>query len=224
MTRVISYRIEEIRARLLTHGGSALSDTELLALLLRTEFADRDTTELAAGLLGKHQTLRSLIKASGEDCTTTLGLSEACRCQLEASAEMARRLLKERISRGKVLSNPAQVKRYLRVRLSDRPREIFFCMYLNKRHSLMATEELFQGTLDNTYIYLREVVRACLKHRAAAVIFAHNHPSGTAEPSDADRRITVRLKDALELIEVALLDHLVVGANEVVSFSERGIL
>ena len=143
--------------------------------------------------------------------------------QLQAVLEMSSRYLKERLNRGAALSDPDSVRFYLSTRLRDRPAEVFACLFLDNRHHVLQYEELFQGTIDSATVHPREVVRNAIKHNAAAVIFAHNHPSGIAEPSQADERITQKLKDALALIDVRVLDHFVVG-EQIVSFAERGLL
>jgi DNA repair protein RadC len=153
-----------------------------------------------------------------------LGLGPAKYAQLQACLEMARRHLGEALERGKPLTDPAATRKYLLAKLRDMPHEVFACLYLDNRHRVIAFEELFRGTIDGTSVHPREVVRAALKHNAAALIFAHNHPSGVAEPSDADRRLTRRLQDALALVDIRVLDHFVVGDGEVASFAERGWL
>ncbi|MHB8425145.1 MAG: RadC family protein [Gammaproteobacteria bacterium] len=142
----------------------------------------------------------------------------------EEIIELAETILRERVERGQALTDPAAVKRWLITRLSDRPHEVFCVLYLDNRHRVIAFEELFRGTLDGASVHPREVVKQALQHNAAAVIFVHNHPSGIAEPSDADRRLTQRLKDALALMDIRTLDHFVIGGVEAVSFAERGWL
>ncbi|MHB8425636.1 MAG: RadC family protein, partial [Gammaproteobacteria bacterium] len=156
-------------------------------------------------------------------CAAT-GLGPAKYAQLQAVLEMARRYLGESLKRGNPLVDPQTTRSYLISRLRDLPQEVFCCLYLDNRHRVIALEELFRGTLDGASVYPRVVVRKALEHNAAALIFAHNHPSGIAEPSDADRRLTQRLKEALALVDIRVLDHFVVGDGEAVSFAERGLL
>ncbi|MGH8415149.1 MAG: RadC family protein, partial [Gammaproteobacteria bacterium] len=152
------------------------------------------------------------------------GLGPAKYAQLQAVLEMARRHLGETLQRGEPLTDPAATRQYLITRLRDLPQEVFCCLYLDNRHRVIAFEELFHGTLDGASVHPREVLRKALGHNAAAIIFAHNHPSGVAEPSDADRRLTQRLKEALALVDIRVLDHFVVGDGKAVSFAERGLL
>jgi len=142
----------------------------------------------------------------------------------EEIVSLAESILRERVERGEPLTDPAAVKRWLIARLSNRPHEVFCVMYLDNRHHVLAFEELFRGTIDGASVHPREVVKQALQYNAAAVIFTHNHPSGVAEPSDADRRLTQRLKDALALVDIRTLDHFVIGGAEAVSFTERGLL
>jgi DNA repair protein RadC len=194
---------ERPREKLLAHGPQALSDAELLA---------------------RFGGLRVLLAASSEELCQARGLGEAKYVQLAAALELGRRFLAEKLQRADALNSPEDVRRYLQARLRDLPHEVFGCLFLDNRHRVLAFEELYRGTLNGTAVYPRGVVERALRHNAAAVILVHNHPSGVAEPSRADEVLTARLKEALALIEVRLLDHLVVGDGEMVSFSERGLI
>ncbi len=214
---------ERPREKLLLRGAQALSDAELLAIFLRTGTRGKTAVDLARELLHEFGSLRALFEADEAHFCKANGLGQAKYVQLQAVLEMASRYLKERLARGAALSDPDSVRFYLSSRLRHKPAEVFACLFLDNRHQVIQYEELFQGTIDSATVHPREVVRNALKHNAAAVIFAHNHPSGIAEPSQADERITQRLKEALALIDVRVLDHFVVG-EQVVSFAERGLL
>lgn len=214
---------ERPREKLLARGPQALSDAELLAIFLRTGVRGKSAVDLARELLRQHAGLRGLLNADAESLSVTPGLGPAKCAQLQATLELARRHLGEALERGAPLTDPAATRRYLIARLRDRFQEVFACLYLDTRHRVIAFEELFHGTLDGASVHPREVVRQALRHNAAALIFAHNHPSGVAEPSDADRRLTQRLKEALGLVDIRVLDHFVVGDGEAVSFAERGL-
>ncbi|RMG54138.1 MAG: JAB domain-containing protein [Gammaproteobacteria bacterium] len=214
---------ERPRERLLAHGAEALTDAELLAIFLRTGVAGHSAVDLARELLDHWGGLRGLLTAGREEFCAVRGLGDAKYAQLQAVLEMARRHLHESMKRGTAMENPAVTCRWLRARLRDRPQEVFACLFLDSRHRLLRYEELFHGTIDGASVHPREVVRAALRHNAAALIVAHNHPSGVAEPSRADIAITQRLRDALSLVDVRLLDHVVVG-EDCVSLAERGLL
>jgi DNA repair protein RadC len=215
---------ERPREKLLARGPAALSDAELLAIFLRTGVPGRTAVDLARDLLSRFGSLRALLSASIEDFSAERGLGTATYAQLQAVTEMARRHLAEELERGEAMSDPGRVRRFLSARLRDLPHEVFACLYLDNRHRVIQYEELFRGTIDGASVPPREVVKAALGRNAAAVIFAHNHPSGVAEPSDADQRITRRLRDALSLVDIRVLDHFVVGDGMAVSFAERGLL
>jgi DNA repair protein RadC len=215
---------ERPREKLLQRGPEALSDAELLAIFLRTGLPGKTAVDLARDLLARFGGLRPLLAATQEDFCIAPGLGEAKYAQLQATLEMARRFSGERLERGTALTSPADTRQYLSVRLRDEPQELFCCLFLDNRHRVLAFEELFRGTLDGAAVYPREVVKRVLGHNAAAVILAHNHPSGVAEPSRADELLTRRLKEALGLVDVRVLDHFVVGDGEVISFAERGLL
>ncbi|ENM5731232.1 DNA repair protein RadC [Vibrio mimicus] len=210
------------REKLLQRGPQSLSDAELLAIFLRTGTQGMNVLALADLLLRDFGSLRALFCASKEQFCRHKGLGEAKFVQLQAVLEMTQRYLSETLKRGDALTSPQQTKLYLSSILRDRQREAFYILFLDNQHRVIRDEILFEGTIDAASVYPREVVKRALHHNAAAVILAHNHPSGVAEPSQADRRITDRLRDALSLVEIRVLDHFVVGDGEVVSFAERG--
>lgn len=212
------------RERLLQVGVQALSDVELLAVFLGTGMAGRPVLALAHDLLAATGGLRLLLEQNPAALAALPGLGPARAARLGVITEIGRRCLEQSILREDVLANPAQTRRFLTARLRHLRYEVFACLFLDNQHRLIACRELFRGTLDGASVYPREVVAECLGHNAAAVILAHNHPSGVTEPSLADRQITRRLVDALALIDVRVLDHLVIGEGEAVSFAERGLL
>ncbi len=215
---------ERPREKLLNRGPAALSDAELLAIFLRTGCAGKSAVDLARELLTEYGGLRPLLEADRNSFCAGTGLGTAKFSQLQAVLEMARRHLAEALIRGKAFTCPDLVSHYLCSQLRHRQQEVFAVLFLDNQHRLISYEELFRGTIDSASVYPREVVKKALAHNAAALILGHNHPSGVAEPSSADRRITSRLQKALELVEVRVLDHLVVGDGEAVSFAERGWL
>lgn len=215
---------ERPREKLLTLGSAALSDAELLAIFLRIGCAGKSAVDLARELLNEFGGLRPLLEASQTDFCRGLGLGSAKYAQLQAVLEMARRHLSATLKAGDALTSPALVRQYLSARLRHQQREVFAVLFLDNQHRLLAYDELFYGTIDGASVYPREVVKQALSRNAAAVILAHNHPSGVAEPSHADRRITESLKAALDLVDIRVIDHMVVGDSEVISFAERGLL
>jgi DNA repair protein RadC len=215
---------ERPREKLLARGPQALSDAELLAIFLRTGTRGKTAVDLARALLTEFDGLRGLFAAGRHRVCAAAGLGPAKYALLQAVLEMARRHLGEALQRGRALTDPSATRNYLISRLRDLSQEVFCCLYLDNRHRVITFEELFHGTLDGASVHPREVVRQALAHNAAALIFAHNHPSGVAEPSDADRRLTRRLKDALALVDIRVLDHFVVGDGDAVSFAERGLI
>ena len=215
---------ERPREKLLARGAGALTDAELLALLLGTGHRGRDALSVARDLLARYGGLRALLAAEPRALCGTRGIGPAKYALLQAAAELGRRQMGEGLARGAPLTDPEATRRFLIGRLRDLPHEVFACLYLDNRHRVIAFEELFRGTLDGASVHPREVVKATLRHNAAALILAHNHPSGVAEPSDADRLITRRLREALGLVDVRVLDHFVVGDGYAVSFAERGWL
>lgn len=215
---------ERPREKLLQRGTEALSDAELLAIFLRTGIAGKTAVDLARELLDRFGGLRPLLAADRNVFCRAPGLGDAKYAQLQAILEMGRRHLYERLARGEQLSSPGDTRRFLQARLGDYPFEVFAALFLDNRHRVIAFEELFRGTIDGASVHPREVVRQCLRHNAAAVIFAHNHPSGISEPSRADESLTRRLKEALDLVDIRLLDHIVVGDGEFTSLAERGLI
>jgi DNA repair protein RadC len=212
------------REKLLAQGPAALADAELLALLLRTGIRGVGVLQLAQRLLEEFSGLQGLLKAVPEDLKRIKGLGPAKRSEVGAVLELARRSLAQELRTGPVFDAPERVHDYLRLHLATRDVEVFAVLFLDAQHRLIVLEEMFRGTLTQTSVYPREVVRRALALGAAAVILAHNHPSGTAEPSRADEFLTQSLKSALALVDVRVLDHFVVAAAGVVSFAERGLL
>jgi DNA repair protein RadC len=215
---------ERPRERLLYHGATGLSDGELLAVLLRTGAAGQDAVELARALLHEYGSLRALLDAPGVVLASHRGVGPAKAAVLASVVALAERYLACAITREEVFSVSADVRRYLRMRLGGRLREVFGAMFLDSQHRLIAFRELFLGTIDSAAVHPREVLRETLALNAAALIFVHNHPSGVAEPSSSDVRITERLRAALQLIDVRVLDHIVVSGDAAVSMAERGLL
>lgn len=215
---------ERPREKLMQLGPSALTDAELLAIFLRTGIAGTSAVDLARTLLERFGGLRQLLSADRNTFLQAPGMGNAKYAQLQAVLEMARRHLSEQLREGDALRNPEDTRRYLQMQLSSHPYEVFAVLFLDNRHRVLAFEELFRGTIDGASVHPREVVRRALHYNAAALILAHNHPSGVSEPSSADRRITERLQAALALIDVRVLDHIVVGHGEFTSFAERGLL
>ena len=214
---------ERPREKLLQRGPEALSDAELLAIFLRTGTRGFTAVDLARLLLDDLGGLKPLLEASEEVFCSHHGMGQAKYSQLQAVLEMARRHLFENIQRGDALCSPDETRQYLTAQLQSYPHEVFACLFLDNRNRVISFDKMFYGTIDGASVYPREVVRVALKKNAAAVIFAHNHPSGVAEPSRSDEQITKRLKQALELVDIRVLDHMVVG-DTVVSFAERGLL
>ena len=215
---------ERPRERLLDKGAQSLSDAELLAIFLRTGIPGKTAVDLARDCLQQFGGLRPLLMADEADFCQMKGLGQAKYVQLQAVLEMARRHMATSLNPGESIQNPTEARQAIHARLRDYPYEVFAVLFLDSRHRVIGFEELFRGTLDGASVPIREVVITCLKRNAAAVIIAHNHPSGVAEPSQADRHLTDSLQSALSLVGVRTLDHLVVGDQECVSFSERGWL
>ena len=212
------------RERALVLGAASLADPELLALLLRTGVRGQGVLQFAQQLLERFGGFPGLLQANIENLKGIKGLGPAKRAELAAVAETARRSLARQLQERPVFDSPLQVRQYLQLNMSGLPHETFVVMFLDSQHHLIKMETLFRGTLTQTSVYPREVVKAALACNAAAVVLAHNHPSGSAEPSRADEMLTQALEQALALIDVRVLDHLVVGQGQVVSFSERGLL
>jgi len=212
---------ERPRERLLAQGAAALSDAELLAVVLRTGIRGKSAVELGRELLERFKGVAGIFAA---DLTGVKGLGPAKRAQFEAAMELARRSLKDDMRSASALTSPGAVRDYLRLAIAEREHEVFVCLWLDAQHRVIACEELFRGTLTQTSVYPREIVKAGLKANAAAVIFAHNHPSCAAQPSQADELLTRNLKDALSLVDVKVLDHFIVAGHQTLSFAERGLL
>lgn len=213
---------ERPRERLLARGAAGLSDAELLAIFLRTGIAGRSAVDLARDLLREFGGLRELLRATQAEFCRAKGLGQAKYAQLQAVLELARRHLAEELPERDVFTEPAAMRRYLVARLREERQEVFLGLFLDTQLKLIATEELARGSINAAQIYPREVVKAALRLGASAVVFAHNHPSGNAEPSLQDRVITERLKAALATIDVRVVDHFVVGEGEPVSLALRG--
>ncbi len=215
---------ERPREKLLERGPQALSDAELLAIFLRTGVAGKSAVDLARELIARFGSLRALLRADQKQFCAAKGLGQAKFVQLQAVLEIARRHLAEALAEPAALKDPAQARSFLRARLRDLDHEAFAALFLDTQHRVLAFEVLARGTLNAASVYPREVVKSALRHNAAALILAHNHPSGVAEPSEADRSLTRRLQDALGLVDIRVLDHFVIGEGEPVSFAERGFL
>lgn len=215
---------ERPRERLLAHGAGSLSDAELLAIFLGSGRRGLDAVAFGRRLIQRHGSLRALLERTPAELAAEPGLGPASACRLKAALELATRHLAAGLERGQALTDPARAGDYFACRLRDLPHEVFACLFLDTRHRPIAFEELFRGTLDGADVHPREVVKRCLAHNAAAVIFGHNHPSGVAEPSAADRQITERLRQALGLVEVRVLDHFIVGDGAPCSLAARGWL
>ncbi|MES2313997.1 MAG: DNA repair protein RadC [Pseudomonadota bacterium] len=214
---------ERPREKLLSLGSATLSDAELLAVLLGSGSRGKDALALGRELLNSAGTLGALLGQPDQQIPAG-GLGPAKRARIVAALELARRSLAEQLQEKPYLGNPRDSGDFLRARLRHLPYEVFGCLYLDNRHRVLGFEELFRGTIDGASVHPREVVRGCLQHNACAVIFAHNHPSGVAEPSAADRAITHELRNALQLVGVRVLDHLIIGSGEPVSMAARGLL
>lgn len=213
---------ERPREKLLARGPASLSDAELLAIFLRSGVRRRTALDLARALLARFGDLRVLLDADRAEVCRLPGLGESKYAALQAALELGRRYLESRMRRGGPLASPADTRRFLAARLRPHAHEVFACLFMDNRHRVIAFEELFRGTVNGASVHPREIAKRALHHNAAALIVAHNHPSGVAEPSAADRALTGRIRDAMALLDVRLLDHFVVGDGEVVSFAERG--
>lgn len=215
---------ERPREKLLQRGASALSDAELLAIFLRTGVRGQSAVDLARALLQKFGSLRRLLDADRHTFCEAHGLGTAKYVQLQATVEMAKRHLQEALHQADAFTSPELAQSYLMARLAQHQREVFACLFLDQRHRLIQYEELFHGTINQANVYPREVVKRALAHNAAAIILAHNHPSGVAEPSRADIELTHRLQEALHLIDVRVLDHIVVGTGQATSMTAHQLL
>jgi DNA repair protein RadC len=215
---------ERPREKLLELGASALSDAELLAIFLRVGVVGKSAVDLARDLLTRFGSLTGIFAASQADLSQVHGIGASKYVQLQAIFEMSRRALNEKMQVKDMLSSPQQVRDFLCLKLGSLSREVFVVLFLDAQNRMIMSEEMFSGTLTQTSVYPREVVKKALHHNAASVIFAHNHPSGIAQPSQADELITKQLKQALALVDVRVLDHFIVAGNTTFSFVERGLL
>jgi len=215
---------ERPREKLLLHGAQHLSDAELLALFLRTGIRGKTAVDLARELLNHFGNLRNLLTANQKEFCDHAGLGTAKFALLQAVLEMGRRHHWQQLDRGTALTDPSSAQNFITAKLRDHRYEVFACLFLDNRHRIICFEEMFRGTIDGANVYPREVLQQCLKHNAAAIIFAHNHPSGISEPSASDRDITQKLTKILNLVDIRVLDHIIVGDGECYSFAEQGIL
>ncbi|MFZ6770892.1 RadC family protein [Undibacterium sp. Di26W] len=210
------------RERLIKHGASALSDAELLAVFLRTGVAGKSAVDLGRDMISQFGSLSGLFSASIREFSAIHGLGSAKYAQLQAVLELAKRAISEELQENTSLSSPQSVKKYLQLLIGSKTHESFAVLFLDVKNRLIKTEELFRGTLNHASVYPREVVKSALQHNAAAIILAHNHPSGSCEPSSADLQLTTTLKQALALVDVRVLDHFIVANPKVYSFAENG--
>ncbi|OGV78295.1 MAG: hypothetical protein A3I83_00285 [Methylotenera sp. RIFCSPLOWO2_02_FULL_45_14] len=215
---------ERPREKLIEQGAEALSDAELLAIFLRVGVVGKSAVDLARDLLNQFGSLNGIFAASESELSQVHGIGSSKYVQLQAIFEMSRRALNEQFLQRDIFQSPQQVRDYLVLRLGALTREVFLVMFLDAQNRLNATEELFSGTLTQTSVYPREVIKRALHHNAAGVILAHNHPSGVAQQSSADELLTEQLKQALALVDVRVLDHFIVAGNQTLSFAERGLL
>jgi DNA repair protein RadC len=217
-------RHQRPREKLLIQGAKALSNAELLAIFLRTGVQGMSAIDLAEALLDRFGGLGPLLKADQDSFCAAKGLGPAKYCQLQATLELTKRYLEEQLKQSPIFTKPKQVEAYLAVQMKDYQREVFSVLLLDTRHQLLGYHEIFHGTIDTTSVHPREVVRLALQKNAAAIIVAHNHPSGVADPSQSDIAITQRLKAALELVDILLLDHFIIGQGEITSLADLGKL
>jgi len=215
---------ERPREKLLASGPESLSDAELIAIFLRTGLRGKTAVDLARDLISSFGNLRALVESSYSEFCRIPGGGLAKYVQIQAAIELGRRYLETKMRHGDALSNPADTRQYLLATMRNLPHEVFACLFLDTRHRIICFEKIFRGTIDGASVYPREVVKRALFHNAAALILAHNHPSGVAEPSTADEMLTRRLSEALALVDIRVLDHMIIGDVEVVSMAERGLI
>lgn len=215
---------ERPREKLIEHGAEALSDAELLAIFLRVGVTGKSAVDLARDFLTQFGSLNGIFAATEHELSQVHGIGTSKYVQLQAIFEMSRRALSEKLQQRDVFKSPQAVRDYLVLKLGSLTKEVFLVLFLDTQNRLLASEELFSGSLSETSVYPREVVKRALHHNAASLIFAHNHPSGIAQPSQADELITKQLKQALALVDVRVLDHFIVAGNNTLSFSERGLI
>ncbi len=215
---------ERPREKCLAQGAACLSDAELLAIFLGSGRRGQSAVDTGRALLLERDGLRGLLDLSAKQLSRLSGLGPARACALAAALELGNRHLSQRLQRGEALTDPSKAGEYLTRRLRALPHEVFACLFLDNRHQLIAYEELFTGSLDGAEVHPREVLKACLKHNAAAVIFGHNHPSGNPQPSAADRALTTRLTQTLALVDIRCLDHFIIGDGPATSMATLGLL
>ncbi|PCH61175.1 MAG: hypothetical protein COC05_01760 [Gammaproteobacteria bacterium] len=215
---------ERPREKLLNHGAHTLSNAELLAIFLRSGTIGQNAVELGRSLLDEFGGLSPLLGADCQRFCQHRGVGNVTYTQFQAALELGKRYLSEEIADTETLLSPGHTSRYLASQLRHYPHEVFACLFLDNRHRIIRFEKLFHGTIDQASVYPREIVKQALKHNASALIFAHNHPSGDAEPSQADIALTRRLKDALGLVDIRVLDHIIIGAGHTTSIAERGLI
>jgi DNA repair protein RadC len=215
---------EQPREKLLSLGAHALSEAELLAIFLRTGFPGQSAVDLARSLLTKFGNLNTLFSATLDDFTQTPGLGKAKYTQLQAVLELNRRFLQETLTQGNLLNSSVKTRNFLISKLGQRQREVFACLFLNHHYQLIKYQELFFGSLNQADIYPREIAKAALGYNASAIIIAHNHPTGSTQASEADINITKQLKHILSLLDIQLLDHFIIGINQINSLAEKGVL
>ncbi len=212
------------RDKLLQRGAAALADAELLAVVLRTGVPGQSALQLAEAILVQFDGLAGLLAADSNQILAFTGVGRSKYAQLRAAVELSRRGAEQHIREADVLGSPGKTREFLQHHLGCRDREVFCCLFLDTQHRLLRCDDLFFGTLDGAAVYPREIAVRALQYRAAAVILAHNHPSGVAQPSSADRRITDRVREALQLLDIRVLDHLIVGRGPAFSFAENGLI
>ena len=215
---------ERPREKLIEHGAEALSDAELLSIFLRVGVTGKSAVDLARDLLNQFGSLNGIFAATEHELSREHGIGTSKYVQLQAIFEMSRRALSEQLQQRDVFKSPQAVRDYLVLKLGSLTKEVFLVLFLDTQNRLLASEKMFSGSLSETSVYPREVIKRALHHNAASVIFAHNHPSGIAQQSQADELITKQLKQALALVDVRVLDHFIVAGNNTLSFSERGLL
>lgn len=215
---------EQPREKLINQGAHSLSDAELLAIFLRTGVKGRSAVDLGRDMVRHFGDIRGVMRADISELCAIPGLGETKYAQLQAALEMGRRYLAVEIQRGDILDSPQATREYLRLKLGHLSHEVFACLFLDNQHQIIRFEEVFRGTIDGASVYPRDIVKRALELNAKAVIFAHNHPSGIAEPSQADRTLTERLQHALGLLEIRVLDHFIIGDGQPASFAELGLL
>ncbi len=215
---------ERPREKLLQQGAQALSDAELLAIFLRVGVKGKSAVDLARDLLLRFKSLNGIFNASAKEMQAVHGMGISKYCQLQAILEMCKRALYEDLSQGETFNSPTAVSNYLKMKIGHLPHEVFMVMLMDTQNRMLDSQILFEGSLMQTSVYPREVVKYAIAHNAAAVIFAHNHPTGVAQPSRADEMITKQLQQALQLMDIKVLDHIVVAGNQTYSFMEQGLL